>query len=419
MAQTIAAASQLASGILGRTGILGADVSALRPVAVSKSLNVVPLRIRAEQKNDSRTVQKAGAAAVALVAFAGAPGSAKAVDVDSVVKALTQVEELSSQAGEKAVVSYEYAKGLFEQFLEASKPVVEAATPILKQAAQKVVEIATPVAADVASKAKQALSDAGVDTAPVFEAARTAGEIAGGVSDQTGKALTVASPYAESTLETVLAQDPLILGVGAGSLVLLYLLAPTIFSSIAYSARGFAGQLTAAQTLDLLTTSDYLLVDVRTDKERSRTGTPALPRPAQKKRYSIPVEDLPGKLRGQLRNARKVEAELTAIKIAALKRLGKGSKIAILDANGSVAKLVARSLSNLGFRNIFVVKDGTDGSTGWVQSQLAMESFSGGQAEILSPSRVIPASRFGTRSSDVVDVPAGRRGFLLPGGAED
>jgi hypothetical protein len=44
------------------------------------------------------------------------------------------------------------------------------------------------------------------------------------------------------------------------------------------------------------------------------------------------VEELSGKLRGQLRNARKVEAEVTAIKISSLKRVNKGSKIVIIDS---------------------------------------------------------------------------------------
>lgn len=43
------------------------------------------------------------------------------------------------------------------------------------------------------------------------------------------------------------------------------------------------------------------------------------------------VDELPGKLRSQTRNARKVEAEITALKISSLKRLNKGSRIIIID----------------------------------------------------------------------------------------
>lgn len=44
------------------------------------------------------------------------------------------------------------------------------------------------------------------------------------------------------------------------------------------------------------------------------------------------VEELAGKLRGQIRNVRKVEAEITALKIASMKRLDKGSNIVIIDS---------------------------------------------------------------------------------------
>ena len=44
------------------------------------------------------------------------------------------------------------------------------------------------------------------------------------------------------------------------------------------------------------------------------------------------MEELPGKIRGQLRNARKVEAEVAALKISYLKRLNRGSRIVIIDS---------------------------------------------------------------------------------------
>lgn len=44
------------------------------------------------------------------------------------------------------------------------------------------------------------------------------------------------------------------------------------------------------------------------------------------------VEELPGKVRGQLRNVRKVEAEIAALKISSLKRINKGSRLIIIDS---------------------------------------------------------------------------------------
>jgi hypothetical protein len=100
-----------------------------------------------------------------------------------------------------------------------------------------------------------------------------------------------------------------------------------------------AGDLTAPQALDLLTKEDYTLIDVRTDKEKVKSGVPSLPRNIKNKLFALPIEELSGKLRGQLRNARKVEAEVTAIKISSLKRVNKGSKIVIIDSDGFKAGL--------------------------------------------------------------------------------
>jgi hypothetical protein len=123
-----------------------------------------------------------------------------------------------------------------------------------------------------------------------------------------------------------------VLAGGAGALLLVYFLAPPLFSTVAYAARGYKGDLTAPQALDLLTKEDYTLIDVRTDKEKVKSGVPSLPRNIKNKLFALPVEELSGKLRGQLRNARKVEAEVTAIKISSLKRVNKGSKIVILGS---------------------------------------------------------------------------------------
>lgn len=51
--------------------------------------------------------------------------------------------------------------------------------------------------------------------------------------------------------------------------------------------------------------------------------------------------------------------QVTALQIAALKRLGKGNKILLLDrSGGGAAKAVARALSERGFGRVFVIKGG-------------------------------------------------------------
>jgi len=44
------------------------------------------------------------------------------------------------------------------------------------------------------------------------------------------------------------------------------------------------------------------------------------------------LEELPSKLKGLVRNAKKVEAEIAALKITYLKKINKGSNIVIMDS---------------------------------------------------------------------------------------
>lgn len=150
------------------------------------------------------------------------------------------------------------------------------------------------------------------------------------------------------------------------------------------------------------------------------------------------MEELPSKLRGLVRNVKKVEAEIAALKISYLKKINKGTKIVILDSwvsflpsllpsyinfnhfftfshwffmhflddiylihrYSDLAKIVARTLTGLGFKNTWIVADGFSGGKGWLQSRLGTDSYNFSFAEVLSPSRVIPAAvrGFGTTS---------------------
>jgi hypothetical protein len=47
--------------------------------------------------------------------------------------------------------------------------------------------------------------------------------------------------------------------------------------------------------------------------------------------------------------------QVTALQIAALKRLGKGSKVLLLDRYGNASKTVARELARRGFGRVYVV----------------------------------------------------------------
>jgi hypothetical protein len=46
--------------------------------------------------------------------------------------------------------------------------------------------------------------------------------------------------------------------------------------------------LTAAQALDKVTSQDYVLIDVRSDKDKAKAGVPQLPGNAKNKLISVP-----------------------------------------------------------------------------------------------------------------------------------
>ena len=54
--------------------------------------------------------------------------------------------------------------------------------------------------------------------------------------------------------------------------------------------------------------------------------------------------------------------QVTALQIAALKRLSRGNRLLLLDRNGGgAAKAVARALAERGFGRVYVIKGGFQG----------------------------------------------------------
>jgi len=118
------------------------------------------------------------------------------------------------------------------------------------------------------------------------------------------------------------------------------------------------------------------------------------------------------KLRGQLGNPDDVESRITALQIAALRRLSSSSKIYLLDGNGSVSKRVAKKLNQSGKFKCFVV-DG--GYSGWIRSKLRTKpSSSVFRAEVVSPISVIGSAIGGGTTKRSVGS-TGTRKSLPPG----
>ncbi|PNY11822.1 calcium sensing receptor chloroplastic-like [Trifolium pratense] len=326
---------------------------------------------------------------ISLLSLFTIPNEARAaIPVDQIVSSITLVEQTIDQV-QGFLDSAERGLEAIANFL---KPGIDAGLPIAQQAGKEALKFASPAFSEASKKAQEALQSSGLDTQPVLTAAKTVAYAA----QQTSQAIQGAKPIASSTIETISTSDPTVIAGSSGALYVAYLLFPPIWSAISFNFRGYKGDLTPAQTLDLLSTQNYVLIDVRSEKDKDKSGIPRLPSSAKNKMVAIPLEEVPSKIKGLVRNVKRVEAEIAALKISYLKKINKGSNIVILDSYSDSAKIVARKLKGLGFKNTWIVADGFSGGKGWLQSRLGTDSYKVSFAEILSPSRIIPAG--GTRS---------------------
>lgn len=360
------------------------------------------------------------AAVLPLFALVAAPSEAKALTIpkEQIVSSLTQAESAINQIQEFGSKFFSTSGQVIGAVTDAVKPVL----PVLKQAGEQAVKIASPVVSEASKRAQEALQSSGIDTEPVITAAKTVADAA----QQTTKVIDEAKPIATSTVQTISSAEPsVILGAG-GALVIAYFLIPPVISAISYSLRGYQGDVTATQALDLMSTKNYIMIDMRTEKEKSKAGVPRLPNSAKNKLVSIPLEELPSKVKSLVGSVKKVEAELVATKISYLKKINKGSNIMILDSYTNSAKIVARTLTKLGFKNTYVVADGFSGGKGWLQSRLGVDSYNVSFAEVITPSRIISGTsgatagttdrRLGTTAGRQLGTPSPAK--LLPGGSD-
>ncbi|XP_073035150.1 calcium sensing receptor, chloroplastic [Primulina eburnea] len=371
------------------------------------SIHTTNLSISKPQSKPNSLLLSATTALPLFAPFA-VPLEARAVTLpkEQIVSSIDKVATTIDQVLDVGSNIFGVAGQVIGAVVKAVKPGVDATLPILKQAGDEAVKIASPVFSEASKKAQEAIESSGIDTEPVKTVAKTVVDAA----QQTTQVIVKAKPVAVSTAETILSAEPsVILGTG-GALVLAYFLLPPVFSAISFKFRGYQGDLTPAQTLDLMSTKNYMLIDIRPEKDKSKDGTPRLPSNAKNKLISIPLEDLPSKLKGLVRSTKIVEAELVALKISYLKKISKSSNIVIMDSYTDSAKIVARALTSLGFKNCWIMSGGFCGGNGWLQSRLGADTASFAVAEVISPSKVIttPTRRFGTPSS----------AKLLPGGSD-
>ncbi|KAJ0458992.1 putative Rhodanese-like domain, calcium sensing receptor, plant [Helianthus annuus] len=337
---------------------------------------LIPFKPTPKIRPDSSSLSLSTSTTLSLLALFTAPieANALAISKDDIVSSITQVEEKIDQVQKVGSDVFELTGNVIKTVSDFLKPAMDVAMPVLKQAGGEAVKIATPVITEASKKAQEAIQSSGFDTEPVYSAAKTVADAA----QQTGKVIQDAKPIASTTVETISSADPTTIAVTGGVIVLAYFLLPPVFSVISFNLRGYKGELTPAQVLDLVSSNNYTLIDIRSEKDKDKSGVPRLPANGKNKMIAVPLEDLPSKLKGLVRN----------------------TKIVILDTFTDSAKIVAKYLTALGFQNCWIVADGFSGNKGWLQSRLGTDSYNVSFSRVLSPSRVIPAVRsLGTTSS--------------------
>ncbi|KAI5082135.1 hypothetical protein GOP47_0001878 [Adiantum capillus-veneris] len=214
-----------------------------------------------------------------------------------------------------------------------------ALVPFLNSIVRLVVQLSKGVAGGLILPTEKFLQSLGFDTKPVVEALKIIFLAVKQASEQICEAL---EPLLSNVSQTRLTTDHLYLIRAVVLIGMSYFLVLFIIQMLVRVVRGYKGELSSLEALDMVLKRGHLLIDVRTEKEKFKAGIPSLPENAMKNILFVPIEDLSYKFKGKLRDYRKAEAEVAPIKISYLRRINKSSKLVILDRYGDVAKLVAR-----------------------------------------------------------------------------
>lgn len=379
---------RVASGLGGSTRLLArrGTVAARR----GRSSTVV-----AADQRERLPVAAAAGLSLAFAPAAQAAAGEPAVDsaVSSVVDLVKATGEIVKQGVSAAQTGAGYAKSAYDQVAPVVKNAVDAATPVVKEGVRAAADAAGPALQTGLQSAKDALVTSGVDTSAAAPLVKS-----------TGEAVTTAKPFVDQAINFVTTTEPALLGQYALGLVAAWVLAPPLLKVAAGALRGYAGDVTPAAALTAVESEGgAVIVDIRSIREKEQGGTPDIPNSSKliELEYAA-IEDR--KVRSQLKNSTDLEIKVTALQIAALKRLGGGSTVFLMDRTGSgAAKAVAKELAGRGVGRVYLIKGGFQG---WVASKLRVKTSSyAGLARV----EVLPPGTFGTGSSRRSPSPAPAR----------
>ncbi|KAL8260644.1 hypothetical protein R6Q59_028597 [Mikania micrantha] len=134
---------------------------------------------------------------------------------------------------------------------------------------------------------------------------------------------------------------------------------------------GYAGDLSPKLALELLQGKENVaLIDVRPEDLRERDGIPDLRRKARFRYASVSFPEVDGNVKKLIKRGKDLDDTLVAAVIRNLKVVQEGSKVIVMDGDGSRSKGIARALRQMGIKGPYLVQGGF---RSWVQEGLRVK----------------------------------------------
>jgi len=305
--------------------------------------------------------------------------------VDATVSGLVRGVETTADVVKQGLAAADKGASAAMDAYSKVAPVIEQAAksvaPIVKDAVDSV---GKPLASSLASQVSKGVSQAG----SLIEQAGVSPTVVKTTTSTVSTAVTTAKPFVSSAVEFVTTTPPLTLAEYAAGTAVFVLAFPSVASLVIKGLRGYAGSVSPAIVLDKLSTSpgNVAVIDIRSVREKEASGLPDM---RDKSRYIqlefASLED--GRVRRELKNVGKLEVTMTALQIAALKKISKSTELYIMDKNGSISGSVAKQVAAKGFSKVYVVKGGF---AAWQRERLPTRlATSVSNVEVVAPGAVL------------------------------
>eukprot|EP00890_Picochlorum_soloecismus_P004276 jgi/Picsp_1/484/NSC_00482-R1_protein len=121
---------------------------------------------------------------------------------------------------------------------------------------------------------------------------------------------------------------------------------------------GYSGTYDPNKALDVIMSSDAILVDIRDDQVRMMDGVLVLKQSARGKGVVVPYPSIPSSVSNLVRDKEALIKEILASQIAAITKIGPKTKVIIMDQKGTIAKDIARATRSAGVQQVYFIQGG-------------------------------------------------------------